>query len=148
MKQIPRELEYKLRPSLLLEAAEFVESIPNERFNMDHWWLEDGQAFDDDRNEMYRVADGPCGCAIGNMIQEGLFGLTGDVLATPPEERALRRLPYQDRQATFARIGDIFGIPYQMAEFMFDQYAYPRASAITQAQVARRIRFIASEFGF
>jgi hypothetical protein len=117
----------------LLDAAKFVESIPIEQFNMDHWWLESGMAFDEDRNRIYRVANGPCGCPIGHMVQKGLFGLKKEDLEN-------------ERQRIFVIIGDAFGIGYKKAEFMFDQYAYTPGPRTREA-VAKRIRFIAEELG-
>ena len=125
--------DYAARRAQLFEAATFIESIPADEFNMHHWWLTDGMAFDDDRNRVYRVADGQCGCAVGHMIQKGLFGLT--------DEHTKYR--GAGRQAAFVKIGDVFGVNYKLAEFMFDAYSY--AGEITRERVAARCRFVASE---
>lgn len=124
--------EYRERSKLLYEAAAFIESIPDEQFNMNHWWLSDGMAFDDERNRMHKVADGPCGCAAGHMMQRGLFGLS------TPTERV-------ERQRMFVILGDAFGVGWKRAEFMFDQYAYDARDRQNKQVVATRIRFIADE---
>ena len=114
----------------LLAAIEMLKSVPDEQFNMEHWWLKDGMAFDEERNRIYKVADGPCGCAVGHLIQRGL--LAGDVI--------------KDRDRAFWQISDALGIYNDtIAEFLFDQYTYPRGKRITKEDVIRRIEFVISE---
>jgi hypothetical protein len=120
------------RHDKLLAAAAFVEQIPHDQFNIDHWWLPDGLAFDDDRNRQYRVSCGTVGCAVGHMTHAGAFGLTADVLKNP-------------RQRVMVIIGDCFGVSFKLAEFMFDQYGYSLGRPVTVADVVRRIRYVASE---
>jgi hypothetical protein len=114
----------------LYAAADFIESLPKERFEMSHWWLPDGMAFDDDRNEHYKVADNPCGCAAGNMAVEGLFGLSLELFENP-------------REYVFTRLADLFAIRTVEAEFIFNQYAY--SCDVSAARVAERMRFVASQ---
>jgi hypothetical protein len=137
-------LSAKDKAARLRSAAEFVEAIPLKQFNIEHWWLKDGMAFDDDRNRMYRVSDAPCGCAIGHMIQRGRFGMTEKTLEMKSE---FNLLPSELREQVFVRIGDAFGVPFQLAEFMFDSYTYPAyvRNSIKPAHVAKRIRFVADE---
>ncbi len=121
---------------LLLEAADFVESIPDNEFNMGHWWLEDGIAYDDMRNKMYKAHDGKCGCAIGHMGQNNKFGITTSTYAATQD-------------IVFPRIGDKFGIPSDVAQFIFDQYSYPTGSLIgakAKKVCASRLRYLATEY--
>ncbi len=127
----------------LLEVIDVLRSVPDEQFNMEHWWLEDGRAFDDDRNIMYKVADGPCGCVVGHLIQRGL--LSGEVLK--PKDVPSGSLPYQYSDAIFSQISDALKLYNKgIAEFLFSQYAYfrPRAN-ITQQDVVCRIEYIITE---
>lgn len=117
----------------LHQAAAFIAKIPKGKFRMRHWWLKDGRAFDDDRNVMYRVTRGACGCAAGHLAQQGLFNLTPDNLW-----KGVR-----NRKEVFSTLGDTFGIGSNLAQFIFDNYSY-RWEA-TPAQVAARIRFVISE---
>jgi len=128
----------------LLSAAEALRTVPDEQFNMNHWWLEDGMAFDDDRNVMYKVADGPCGCAVGHLIQRGL--LSGEVLTKT--ELPPGALPYQYSDRVYVQIADALKIyNYKLAEFLFSQYAYTgaREKPIAKEDVIRRILFVVSE---
>lgn len=127
----------------LLAAIATLETVPDEQFNMAHWWLEDGRAFDDDRNVMYKVADGPCGCAVGHLIQRGL--LSGEVLK--PEEVPSGALPYEYRDRIFVQITAALEIwNYKVAEFLFDHYSYsPIIGKITRQHVIRRMHYIISE---
>lgn len=129
MRETPVAVKYG--SGCLLKAAVFVEAIPEHRFNMMHWWLPDGTAFDDDANRVYRVADGPCGCAAGNMASEGMFGLSLDLFSN-------------QRGYIFARLADLFAIRTNAARFIFDAYSY-QSPGVTRADVARRMRFVASE---
>ena len=128
----------------LAGVIEALRKVPDEQFNMEHWWLEDGMAFDEDRNVMYKVADGPCGCAVGHLIQQGL--LSGEVLK--PKDVPAIAMPYQYSDRVYVQISDALEIyNYKVAEFMFGQYAYlgSRDGPITQEDVIRRINFIISE---
>lgn len=128
----------------LKEVAEFIKTIPDEQFNMGHWWLEDGKAFDDDRGVVYKVADGPCGCVIGHLIHRGLLG--GEVLK--PDGLGPDALPYQFSDRVFVQISDALKIyNYKIAEFLFSQYSYERhwSGEISRDVVINRINFICSE---
>lgn len=129
------------RVAKLRAAADFVDTIDPETFWMNHWWAKDGMAFDDWRNRMYRIAPRGCGCAIGHMIQAKRFGLRDVDLLVRGDNMMT---PRNDRQAIFVRIGDAFGVPFGLAEFMFDQYAYVTRE-VRPADVSRRIRFVADE---
>lgn len=120
-----------------------LDTVPPEQFNMQHWWLERGMAFDDEANRMYKVADGPCGCVVGHLIQRGL--LTGDVL--DPKDVPAGSLPYQYRDRVWAQISDALKIYNpEVTEFLFSQYAYSmRAQPIKKEDVVRRIRFVLEE---
>lgn len=128
----------------LLAVAEALKDVPEEQFNMNHWWLENGMAFDEDRNVMYKVADGPCGCAVGHLIQRGL--LSGEVLT--PKDVPQGALPYEFRDRIYVQIADALKIyNYKLAEFLFSQYTYTksRERPISREDVIRRINFIVSE---
>lgn len=128
----------------LLAVVEALRDVPDEQFNMNHWWLDDGMAFDDDRNVVYRVADGPCGCAVGHLIQRGL--LSGEVLK--PKDVPRGALPYEYTDEIYVQISDALKIySHQLAEFMFSQYAYTksRERPISRDDVIRRILFVVSE---
>jgi hypothetical protein len=116
-----------------------LRGVPDEQFNMGLWWLADGMAFDDDRNRMYKVADGPCGCVVGHMIQKGLLpgGVLGETGRFPGVDDAFRRIDVEMK---------IFNT--QVTRFLFDQYAYPSrvyGGAISKEQVLGRIEFVISE---
>jgi hypothetical protein len=116
-----------------------LREVPDEQFNMNHWWLKDGMAFDDERNRMYKVADGPCGCAVGHMIQRGL--LDESVL----NPAGLFKLEYEHRESIWGAISKGLGLHKPLlAEFMFCQYQYHK-HPITKADVIRRIEFVISE---
>jgi hypothetical protein len=128
----------------LLAVAEALRDVPDEQFNMNHWWLEEGMAFDDNRNVMYKVADGPCGCAVGHLIQRGL--LSGKVLE--PKDLPQGALPYQYTDRIYVQIADALKIyNYKLAEFLFSQYAYTgaRERPIAKEDVIRRILFVVVE---
>jgi hypothetical protein len=133
-------LSNKEKAALLRERADFVEAIPEAEFNLDHWWLPDGRAFDDDRNRMYQVASGKCGCAVGHMMIAGLI----DGLSMSVNKQLLDHGEATiTRDRIFVLVGDTFGVSYKLAEFMFDGYCY--FSDKSRAAVARRMRYIASE---
>lgn len=127
----------------LLAVIDTLQSVPDEQFNMEHWWLEDGMAFDNDRNIIYKVTDGPCGCAIGHLIQRGL--LSGSVIT--PSEMPDGSLPYEYTDAIYVQIADALHIyNYKIAEFLFSQYAYlGKKRLIKRDDVIRRIKFIIAE---
>lgn len=128
----------------LRAAAEMIQAVPPDQFNMNHWWLADGMAFDDYRNRMYRVADGPCGCAIGHMIQKGLLG-SPDVLGFTIGAHGGVGAEWT-RDGVFGRVSDALKLyNSSLAQFLFDQYFYPRSSDISREQVVRRIEFVISE---
>jgi hypothetical protein len=120
-----------------------LEAVPPEQFNMHHWWLEDGMAFDEDRNLMYKVADGPCGCVVGHLIQRGL--LDGAVIE--PRDLPAGSLPYQYHDRVWVQIADALKIYNdKIAEWLFSQYSYSfSVRKITKEHVISRIRFMLSE---
>lgn len=132
---------YRLLPFRLLDVADFIESLPPEQFNMNHWWLDDGIAFDDERNKMYRVSDGPCGCAVGNMAAIGLFGITKDIWESPNFDTIYSCV---SRGYIFCQVGKVFAINPIEAAFIFDQYAY--TGNPTRCMVADRCRIVAGEY--
>lgn len=136
----------KHRATYLRECAALIEAVPEEQFDLNYWWLPDGMAFDDDRNLMYRVSKGQCGCAIGHLTQlSRIPGLRFN--GSHPVDIAMGG-GYSGRQRMFIIAGDAFGIPYQLAEFLFDQYSYSngqRTGAKAIAAVAKRMRFVADE---
>lgn len=126
----------------LQAVIEMLRTVPDEQFNMEHWWLEDGEAWDEDRNVTYKVADGPCGCAIGHLIQRGL--LSGEVLK--PKNLPPGSLPYQYHDRVFVQIADALKLyNSKLAEFLFSQYSYINRGAIRSGDVIRRIEFVLSE---
>lgn len=117
----------------LLKAAEIIESIPDSEFDLGHWWLPDGMAFDDDRNKMYRVSDSQCGCAVGHMAHVGAFGLTEDVFSG-------------GHDIPFVRMADLFAIPLEVSKFLFSQYAYRNTrGADAKCDVVNRLRYCAEQ---
>lgn len=136
--------QYRTEEVAALEGViAMLETVQDEQFNMAHWWLEDGMAFDDDRNVMYKVADGPCGCVVGHLIQRGL--LSGEVLQ--PKDVPTGALPYQYSDRVWVQISDGLGIHnYKIAEFLFSQYAYMMTKrSIKKEDVIRRVQFILEE---
>lgn len=126
----------------LRAVIDTLRAVPDEQFNMNYWWLEDGMAFDDYRNVMRKVSDGPCGCAVGHLIQKGL--LEKDVLNVRSGEWG----PYTEserRSITFQQISRGLGFDnYETTRWLFDQHAYS-VHPITKSHVIRRIEFIISE---
>jgi hypothetical protein len=132
----------------LSKIAEFLLTVPDEQFNMQHWWLEDGMAFDDDRNRVYKVADGPCGCAVGHLIQIGaLPGSVIDPNSIPSSAAREDWTPSGYRDRIFVQIADELKLyNYKIAEFLFDNYSYFHLGrSITKHDVIRRIEFIMTE---
>ncbi len=128
----------------LLDIIDMLRGVPDEQFNMEHWWLEDGMAYDEDSNVTYKVADGPCGCTVGHLIKKGL--LSGEVLK--PKDVPAGSLPYEYSDRIFVQIADALKLyNYKIAEFLFSQYSYLRIfkKRITQQDVIRRIEFVISE---
>jgi hypothetical protein len=122
------------RAARLREVAALIEQIPDAEYTLEHWWCEGGMAYDEERNKMYRVAPGDCGCPVGHMAKRGLFGVSYEELLGHGI----------GRQRTFVIIGGIFGVTYSVAEFMFDQYGYsPRDRS--RAAVLRRVLFVIGE---
>jgi hypothetical protein len=136
------DLSPRLRVERLQAVAQFIEAIPDDQFYMAAWWLDDGVEWDSDRNISKRVRPGACGCAAGHLVNAGWCGLTQDALKTGDGGGYLT--PAMARQAVFSRLGDAFGIGHTQAAFVFDHYAYS-VTPITQAAVARRLRFLAQE---
>jgi hypothetical protein len=116
----------------LEHAAKFIAAVPPDQFTMEHWWLEDGKYHDYDRGTVEEVAVGPCGCAVGHMVHRELFDLHSGVLR-------------ESRQRIFVILGDLFGLSYKEAEFLFDQYAYSLRRKVLPSDVVRRIEFMISE---
>ena len=128
----------------LLDVAEVLRNIQVAQFNMSHWWLEDGMAFDDNRNVMYKVADGPCGCVVGHLIQRGL--LRGDILT--PKDVPQDALPYEFTDRIYVQIADALKLyNYKIAEWLFSPQAYLGTldRPLEPRDVIRRINFIISE---
>ena len=139
-----RELHRAEMRSRLLSVVRALREVPEEQFNMDHWWLEKGIAYDEDRNVMYKVADGPCGCAVGHLIQRGL--LSKEVLN--PKDLPQGALPYQYNEQIYVLIADALKIyNHKLAEFLFDPSLYLRVleRPISPSDVIRRILFVLSE---
>lgn len=114
----------------LFDAANFIDSIPVEQFNIEYFWLKDGMAFDDDRNTSYEVAKHSVGCAIGHMVNAGFGGLKKELLDC-------------DRDVVYMTVANLFGIPVSLAKFIFSKYSY--MSKATKEMVSARVRFIANE---
>jgi hypothetical protein len=121
-----------------------LQSVPDEQFNMEHWWLKDGLAFDEERNKLYKVSDGPCGCPIGHLIQRGL--LSEAVLET--KDVPSGALPYEYREHIWIQVSDALKLNTHITQFLFDHYAYHRHRAITRNDVIRRIKFIIAELNY
>jgi len=121
------------RVARLRAARDFVLGIPDREFYISHWWLSDGQAFDEERNRLFRVRDNACGCPVGHMCEKRLFGLSPSTYKN-------------NRERVFVIVGDAFAVPYKLAEFMFSEYTYPsNIGPPTKELVARRIEYVASE---
>lgn len=115
----------------LSAIADMLEDLSDSEFQMEHWWLKDGIAFDDDRNQPYGVTkDVPCGCAVGHGVNKGLLG--EDTIEA-------------DRERTFVNVGHQLGIPYKLAEFLFDNYSYPYYIRNKRLACVERIRFVQNE---
>lgn len=132
------------RAARLRECAAVIATIPPEEFNLCHWWLPEGMAFDDDRNRMYRVADGPCGCPVGHLVRNGrIHGLRFDSLSRLEDQQVVPPSPAA-RERIFVLVGSEFGLSYEIAQFMFDQYSY-NGRDTSAAAVIRRMEFICGE---
>lgn len=129
----------------LSDVLAMLVDVPDEQFNMAHWWLPDGQAFDDDRNKMYKVADGPCGCVVGHMIQKGLFDSVDPSLIGP--KPYVSKPVISPREEVFRVVDEaLFLYNRELTKFMFDNYAYANPGRhITKTNVVRRIEFVMSE---
>ncbi len=126
----------------LQQVIDMLETVPAEQFNMQHWWLDKGMAFDDDANKMYKVADGPCGCVIGHLIQRGL--LAGDVISA--KDMPEGALPYQYADRVWVQISNGLGLyNSKVCEWLFSQYSYLSSHKISKADVISRVRFIMAE---
>jgi hypothetical protein len=134
-------MDYMSMVESLKSVKQMLESVDPAQFNMNHWWLDTGEAFDDDRNVMYKVADGPCGCVIGHLIQRGL--LEGSVIV--PSSVPDGSLPYMYRDRVWVQISDALKLyNYEIAIWLFSQYAYNK-HPISKEDVVRRIDFCISE---
>ena len=128
------DLSLSERIARLREAKAFILSIPDEEFYISHWWCGDGQAFDEDRNRLYRVRNNQCGCPVGHLCHKHMFGLDPADLKNK-------------RERVYVIVGDAFGISYALAQFMFCEYNYHRSiyQEITKYHVASRMEYLASE---
>lgn len=127
-----RQLSNKYRERLLL-VVRIISEVPDEEFNMEHWWLEDGSYFDQDRNILIQVSKGRCGCAFGHVVKSKRFDeLTEDLLE-------------KEREDVYSIIGRFFGVQNKLASFIFNQYHYLGGNKITKYDVINRINFVIQE---
>ena len=120
--------------------VDMLESTPDEEFNINHWWLEDGVSWDPCRNTTKRVANGQCGCAIGHAINKGI--LPESVIRMDHENFEYE---YEMRDNVFDKIAHELEI-YDgvIAKFLFSQYSY--RGIVTKQRVIDRINFVLKDW--